>query len=420
MQGTQLFLSNLYFFLEFVCVYFATILGFCAIMSVFVTGIILILRSTVFSKHIFGRAALWCLLIPVIFCGKLHMYYQTYVGFKLFYWWYELCVTRWISVLYCAGIAVTGLVFITKRKRLRRRVDHFYDSKRFSSKYTIKEYPGQVSSFCTGCIKPVIVIPEDIDDSRLFVVIRHEETHIRLGHLWILLAYDILRTLLWPNILLHICVRFFKRDLEDVCDAVTIQRGRINAYDYGEAIIGCAKDMLDIRKKLGLENGMSFAVDDSFMALRKRLERIACHKAYNTRTLTALIVVTIMLVVAGIGLVKAGSYEKINYNNEISSVCFSNNFNDISDIFVDYDKSVVTGYDDEYIYVDADALFEKYPEARTGGGYFYFSVGGYYKIPGIGGGGGWGEIDAGDISSGTITIINHTEIDIWNRIIMWL
>ena len=135
MQGTQLFLSNLYYFLEFVCVYFATILGFCAIMSVFVTGIILILRSTVFLKHIFGRAALWCLLIPVIFCGKLHMYYQTYVGFKLFYWWYELCVTRWISVLYCAGIAVTGLVFITKRKRLRRRVDHLYDSKRFSSKY---------------------------------------------------------------------------------------------------------------------------------------------------------------------------------------------------------------------------------------------------------------------------------------------
>ena len=55
MQGMLLFFNELYKFFEFVCVYFATILGFCAIISIFVLGIIMILRSTLLSKSILER-----------------------------------------------------------------------------------------------------------------------------------------------------------------------------------------------------------------------------------------------------------------------------------------------------------------------------------------------------------------------------
>ena len=89
-------------------------------------------------------------------------------------------------------------------------------------------------------------------------------------------------------------------------------------------------------------------------------------------------------------------------------------------VYTDYDRIVVTDFDDEYIYVDGKALLERNPKAASEDGWFYFAVGGYYKIPGIGGGGGWGEIDAKEIHEGTIKIPNHTDIDIWNRIIMWL
>ena len=417
MQGMLLFFNELYKFFEFVCVYFATILGFCAIISIFVLGIIMILRSTLLSKSVFGKAALWCLLIPVVFCGKLHAYFETYIGFRLFYWWYLLCNKRWISVMYFIGIIMAGIWLITKRKRLINSVNRLYDSKDYTSAFVVKEFPGQVSSFCTGCLKPVIVIPEGMSKDEADIVIKHEETHIRLGHLWILFAYDILRALLWPNLFLHLCVGYMKRDLEDICDTVTIQRNGIDVCDYGETIIGCAKKMMLAKKKLGCESGMSFAWDDNYKVLRKRLERIVERKAYNPRALSAGTLVVTIIIFAAIGIIDANSYRRVNDIGNISSVCYTD---DIENIYTDYDQSVVYYYDDDYIYVDGKALLDNYPEASSGNGYFYFAVGGYYKIPGIGGGSEWGELDAGDLHEGTIKVPNHTEIDIWNRIIMWL
>ena len=278
MQGMLLFFNELYRFLEFVCVYYSTILGFCAIVSVFVLGIIMILRSTLFSKSIFGKGALRCLLIPVIFCGKLHAYFETYIGIRMFNWWCFLCSKRWICMIYFVGMLIAGAWLFTKRKRLMDSVNHLYDSNVYSSDFVIKEFPVSVSSFCTGCLKPVIVIPEGMSPNEADIVIKHEETHIRLGHLWILLAYDILRVLLWPNLFLHLCVGYMKRDLESICDTVTIQRNGLDIYDYGNTIIGCAKSMMQARKKFGCGSVMSFAWDDSYKVLKKRLERILGRK----------------------------------------------------------------------------------------------------------------------------------------------
>ena len=417
MQGVLLFFNELYRFLEFVCVYFSTILGFCVIISVFVLGIIMILRSTLFSKSIFGKGALWCLLIPVIFCGKLHAYYETYIGFRLFYWWYLQCNKRWICIVYFGGIFIIGAWLITKRKRLMDSVNHLYDSNVYSSDFVIKEFPVSVSSFCTGCLKPVIVIPEGMSQNEADIVIKHEETHIRLGHLWILLAYDILRVLLWPNLFLHLCVGYMKRDLESICDTVTIQRNELDICDYGNTIIGCAKSMIQARKKFGCGSGMSFAWDDSYKVLKKRLERILGRKAYNVKILAIEAAMIVILVVSLVGIIKANSYKKINDLGMISGICYSGN---TQKIYTDTNRSIVTYFDDDYIYVDGKALLEQYPEAKESDGWFYISSGGYYKIPGIGGGGGWGELDAKEIHEGTIRIQNHTEIDIWNRIIMWL
>ncbi len=416
-QEMLLFFKKLYEFLEFVCVYFSTILGFCAIISVIVLGIIMILRSTFFSKSTFGKGALWCLLIPVIFCGKLHVFFETQLGVQFFYWWYLLCSKRWISAVYFGGmIAICALLFV-RRKKLTDSVNCLYDSKAYTSDFVIKVFPGQVSSFCTGCLKTVIVIPENIQGTEAEIVIKHEETHIRLGHLWILLAYDILRVLLWPNVFLHLCVKFLKRDLEEICDAVTIQRNGIDTYDYGETIISCAKSMMLEGKKPAGESGMSFAWDDSYKFLKKRLERIVDRKIYNPKVLIIGTVLISALVVSAIGVIGVNSYKRTNDIGMISAICYTG---DIEDVYTDFDRCVVTDFDDDFIYVDGKALLDRYPKGLSEDEWFYFSVGGYYKIPGIGGGGGWGEISAKEIHEGIIKIPNHMDIDIWNRIIMWL
>ena len=345
-----LFFNELYGFLEFVCVYFATILGFCAIMSIFVLGIIMLLRSTLLSKSVFGKAALWCLLIPVIFCGKLHVYFETKAGLYLMLWWHDLCIRySWIGAIYIIGILACGSRFWWRRKKLSDSVNRLYDSADYRSKYAIKVFPGELSSFCTGCIRPSIVIPENLSPESAQIVIKHEETHIMLGHLWILLAYDILRVLLWPNLLLHLCVGYMKRDLEDICDTVTIiQRSGIDACDYGETILGCARNMMMTREKLDCEGGMSFAWDDNYKSLKNRLERIVSRKAYNPKLLTIGASSVMIIVVALVGVINANSYKRTNDLGIISGICYSEN---IQKVYTDTDQSVVD-FDEDYVYVD--------------------------------------------------------------------
>ncbi len=418
MQGMPLFFRNLNMFIEFVCVYFATILGFCAIISVFVLGIIMILRSSLLSKSVFGKAALWCLLIPIIFCGKLHVYFETKAGLYLILWWQNLCIShKWIGMVYIIGILAIGFRYWWRRKKLTDSVNRLFDSEEHKSKYVIKTFPGEMSSFCTGCLRPVIVVPESLSSDEAGIVIKHEETHIMLGHIWILLAYDILRVLLWPNILLHICVSFFKRDLEDICDTVTIQRSGIDACDYGEIILECARNLAQTKKKYGCAGEMSFAWDDSYKILKKRLERIVSRKTYNPKMLVIGTATVVALIVASVGIIKANSYKRTNDIGMISGICYTGN---VQKNYTDVERSIVVDFDDEYIYVDGKALLEQYPEAKGTDEWFHISSGGYYKIPGIGGGGGWAEINAKEIHDGIIKLDNHTDMDIWDRIIMWL
>ena len=418
MQGLQLFLQNLYHFINFVCVYFATILGFCALMSVIVIGIIMLLRSTLLSKSIFGKAALWALMIPCLFCGKLHFYVETKLGAKLFYWWYVVC-GKWqiICLMYMLiGISL-AIWLIIRRRKLHRLVRDLDDYKENSSRFSIKVIDGDVSSFCTGCIKPVIVIPKALQNKQIKTIIKHEETHIVLGHLWIQLLWEIIRILLWPNVFLHICERYLKRDLEDVCDTVTMQRNDIGAIQYGEILLDNAKRLSGTRGISGVGSGLSFSWDDNYEVLKNRLSRITQHRKYNRRLIVGGALLSLVLVISMIIGIKTISYSRYNPMN-LTGI-FSEEKMEI--LAYDRDESIVT-YDDEFIYIDCAELKRQCPEIVNEGKDIYFSVGGYYKFPGMGGGSDIGWVSAQTITdnNGVIKTEKYSGIDIWNRIIMWL
>ena len=146
-MSIQMFIHDLYEFLHFVCVYYVTILGFCMLISIAVAGIILVLRSTVFSKRVFGKAALWALMIPCLFCGKLHMFFETKIGVKIFLWWYEICA-RWqvVCLIYIfVGIGL-GMWLTYRRKKLHRIVDDLPECGDSVSRYVIKVFPRDISS----------------------------------------------------------------------------------------------------------------------------------------------------------------------------------------------------------------------------------------------------------------------------------
>ena len=419
MQGVQQFLNNLFTFCQFVMVYYTTILGFCALISVIVLGFILILRSTAFSQYVFGKAALWALMIPCLFCGKLHLFFESKVGVRLFYWWYDICASyQVISLIYISvGIVLAGY-YIHRRSGLLKKIREFEECKYISSKYDIRQFPAEISSFCVGCIRPVIVIPKRIEKDQAEVIAKHEETHIILGHLWIQLLWEVIMVLLWPNILLQFSEKYLKRDLEDVCDAVTIQRGGIDSIHYGKVLFENARRLTDRNEIPEIESGFFFLRNDSYKALRRRIEKITNFISYNPRQLvlnTVLLLSALIIMIAGI---KSVSYAR--YSTMENSSVFSTDRMDI--VAIDNNSAIVTSYDDEYIYIDCKELKNQCPDIVNEINDIYFATGGYYKIPGMGGGCDIGILSPETVkaSNGIIKTPKYNGIDTWNRIIMWL
>ncbi len=84
-----------------------------------------------------------------------------------------------------------------------------------------------------GIFRPKIIMPEVIlkeyDQKDLQTILLHEKTHIQLGHLLFYFLWDILRVILWLNPFLTIGTRYFREDMEEICDFVTIQRSQRKA-----------------------------------------------------------------------------------------------------------------------------------------------------------------------------------------------
>lgn len=65
--------------------------------------------------------------------------------------------------------------------------------------------------------KPEVILKE-YDQKEFQAILLHEKTHIRLGHLLCYFLWDILRVLLWLNPFLGIGTKYFREDMEEICD----------------------------------------------------------------------------------------------------------------------------------------------------------------------------------------------------------
>lgn len=62
--------------LDFGAAYFTTQLVHCAVVSFVLIGLVMLLRGTVLSEHVFLRGMLWMLFLPVPFLGRLKLFYE--------------------------------------------------------------------------------------------------------------------------------------------------------------------------------------------------------------------------------------------------------------------------------------------------------------------------------------------------------
>lgn len=368
-------------FLNMGAAYYAMQLVRCVLISFVVFAVVFLLRKTLLKNKVFLKGALWSLFIPVLFAGKMKFFYENPIGAVLFSWWNGILINHvWISWLYLCGVAVCAVRLFHIRKRLGKLVAGM--EKRKLGNTAVYVAPMPVTPFTTGIFRPKIVIPEilleEYTQEELQTILLHEKTHIRSGHLIFYFFWDILRALLWLNPLFAIGTKFFREDMEEICDWMTIRGNNGKAYAYGQLLLKCVRVLQAEGKDFNMF--AAFAEERGYRNIRQRVMRIAGYRPYKRRMAAIIWMAALLCAVGMAAWVRSVSYDRYNENDVMLAYGYDGEkvtFFDNSDVLYQ-----MISYDDDYVYVDRN-VFEKYLQEKDASGDIFIVFGGFYKLPGF-------------------------------------
>lgn len=367
--------------LDFGAAYYTTQLVRCACFSFLLIGLVIFLRKMFFSERTFLRGLLWSSFLLVPFLGRLKMFYENVIVCRATWWLTRITMScLWVDRIYMAGVLAAAVCIFCKRLRLRKLVAGMERISLNAVRISVTDM--HVTPFTVGLFAPRIVIPkvmlENYSGEELESVIQHERTHIRLGHLWFGLAWDILRCLLWVNPFLTIFQKQFRADLEDICDRVCIQSSGKTAREYGLILL---KTLTLLRS--GLEDtppAVTYAGEKEFTDMKRRMGEIAGFRPYRKKMCAGMAAVSVLALAAMLLTVHIHSYARCNESKDI----MVGNYDGEAKI-VSYDTerlSRMISYDDTYVYVKRQA-FERFLEENHADGEIWIVFGGFYKLPGL-------------------------------------
>ena len=372
-----------WYFLNDIIIYFCIQLGRCVLLSFPVLAIVLILRATILRKTVFLRGMVWSIFLIVPFLGKLKLFYENMLMCRMFMWWNNICIEYWqVRYGYLIGMMITVSLIIWKHKKLHRLVSHMEKGRIDGQEIYINEMA--VTPFTTGLIHAKTVVPrgmlQNFRTEELKVILCHERAHIRLGHLWCYLLWDMIRVLLWLNPFLTVCRRHFREDMEDICDKVTIQKSDMAAYEYGMLLLKCVKFL----KSENLEMAAAFSGEKDYRDMKKRFVKIADFTPYK-KWKSAVLGICCAATLTGVFLLI----------RQISYPCYTEDtnivlLNDAGEMWMLYDSEELRNAfyaDGQNVHIDRKAMDSILQQYGIADNTFYLSFGGYMKIPGIGGGG---------------------------------
>lgn len=369
--------------LDFCAVYYSMQIIWCAAISFAMTGFVLFCRKICFSKRIFLKGMVWSCFLVVPFLGRLRLYYEDPVVCRLTGWlMHGMASCRWAGHVYMAGIAAAAFIIFGKRIRLSREISRMRTVMFQGKRIYITEM--NVTPFTAGLARAKIVLPKVMLDScqteELKVMIQHEKTHIRSGHLWFGFVWDVLRCLFWINPFLTICQKYIRADLEDICDRICIQKSGISAYEYGRILLKSVKLL-----RCGQEPAppaVTFAGENGWADLRRRMGNIAAFCPVRRLSRAGMAAGNLLAVLTVLWVVQIHSYAQYTESRDIMVFQY-----DKEPVAVSYDTEYLgsmISYDDSYVYVDREA-FEQFLSQNQAQGDIYIVFGGYFKLPGIGG-----------------------------------
>ena len=369
--------------LDFCAAYYTTQLVRCAAFSFVLIGLVMLLRKIFFSERTFLRGMSWALFLVIPFLGRLKMFYENAAVLKAT-WRITAVTASWLlgDRIYMAGILVTAICIFGKRIRLQRTVSGM--EKVMFENVRIYVTDMNITPFTVGLLKPKIVLPKVMADSyskdELKSVIQHEQTHIRLGHLWFGFAWDMLRCLLWINPLLTVFQKHFRADMEDICDRVCIQSSRRTAHEYGMVLL---KTMKLLRSESETAPpSVTYVGEREFADMKRRMGEIAGFRPYRKKLCAGMAATAFLMIAAMLLAVHTHSYARCNESRDI----LVGNYDGEPQV-ISYDTeelSQMISYDDRYVYVERQA-FEDFLEENNAEGEIWIVFGGFYKLPGLAG-----------------------------------
>ncbi len=369
--------------INFCAAYYTTQLVRCAAFSFVLIGLVMLLRKMLFPERTFLRGMPWALFLVIPFLGRLKMFYENAAVLKAT--WRITAVTAswlWGDRIYMAGILVTAICIFGKRICLQRTVSGM--EKVMFENVRIYVTDMNITPFTVGLLKPKIVLPKVMADSyskdELKSVIQHEQTHIRLGHLWFGFAWDMLRCLLWINPLLTVFQKHFRADMEDICDRVCIQSSRRTAHEYGMVLLKTLK-LLRSESKTAPPT-VTYVGEREFADMKRRMGEIAGFRPYRKKLCVGMAATAFLMIAAMLLAVHTHSYARCNESRDI----LVGNYDGEPQV-ISYDTeelSQMISYDDRYVYVERQA-FEDFLEENNAEGEIWIVFGGFYKLPGLAG-----------------------------------
>lgn len=369
--------------LNFCAFYYATLLIRCALVSAAAFAVMAALRKTVLKNKVFLKGAIWALFIPVLFAGKMKVFDESGMGKIVSYWWRGVGAKHiWICWLYFCVAALYAALLLHGRKKLKKLTAGMEQREVCDTRVYVTNIP--VTPSTIGVLRPKIVLPEVIlkeySREELETILLHEKVHIRLGHLVLYLFWDVLRVLLWINPLLSAGAKYFREDMEEICDWVTLQRSGGDAYTYGQLLLKSMRTLQAEADHFHLY--AAFADDTGYETIRRRMTKIAGYRPYKRIAATGTIAVSALCAAGMIGWTQNISYAR-NIESE-SILIYGYDGDNVT--FVD-DSDILCrmiAYDESYVYVDS-AAFDNYLYQSGAKGEIFIVFGGFVKLPGIGG-----------------------------------
>ena len=406
-------------FLDFFAAYFATLLGRCAALSLPVLGLVLLLRRTAGGQNAFARGAAWAAMLPVLFLGKLGVYYENRIFLPLLLWQSWCCGWWWVRYGYLAGVAVSLALMVRRRVKLHRMLRALPTDSVGGQRVYLCETP--VSPFAAGLVSPKIVIPEiavrQLDEGELETIVLHERTHIRQGHLWYFLLWDVVCALLWVNPVLRLSAPKLKEDMERICDAVTIRRSGRDAVFYGRVSL---KSMALLRTEASWLPA-AFAGETDFAGAKERMSRVRDYRPYSrSHTAAPAVCAACFLIVAALAI----GHASLPRYTGLTGFCVFQVEDDVNFVKV-YETNAdepppltVTGKDE--VTIDNAALRAVLPAGSSEEGSYYIMWGGFLKVPGIGGA--MNSVYVRELSDRATTTASFEDLDelFWIRLAKWI